>query len=445
LFPRPFSSFKVLFILLILTLSLGFSACSQSTFPDNSERTDDNPDGKIAAIPTTVLSITGGNVFIMKPGSNQWVKAEEGTNLEVDYKLKTEVSSQATVSFFDGSTIELEGETEITLSQLGFDEDSSRVNIHLRQELGQTISRIKKLADSESRYEVETPAAVAAVRGTIMLVKVNPDGSTVVGNIEGLVSVIAQGVEAKVTQGSHVVVIPGQVPGPVVPGITPTTTSIPTPSAEQSNTGSAGSGLASTPASQAAKIAIENIADRQTAYPGDTITYSYRVTNMGFEPLSDISLMNNKVEKIGFKSGDVNSNQYLDPGETWIFTGNYIIKAGESGQLTNSVTASGTGPNKDKAIASTEASVKVLDIIVQITSLQQGNLVTRTISFGGTVNDPSITQATITLNGQSSVVDVINGSFSTSVDLVDGTNTLTVTVTKPGGVMVSSSVMLVPE
>ncbi len=444
---RPIISSKVLlFVLSLLTFSLAFSSCGQQSSVGNPIQTEDNPAGQLASIPTTVLSIVGGDVFLMRPGSNQWVKAEEGISLDVDYKLKTEINGEATISFFDGSSIELKGETQVTLRDLGFDETSSKVNIRLRQELGQTISRVKKLADPESRYEIETPAAVAAGRGTTMFVQVAQDGTTFVGNIEGLVSVVAQGIEVKVTQGSHVVVMPGHTAGPVEPGTTPSpvvtsTYSLPT----QNPTPSSGSGLTSVPPSQTAKIAIEKNADRQTAYPGDTIVYSYRVTNSGSLPLSDILVTDVNVQELIYNSGDINSNGYLDVGETWLFSSSYLVKAGESGLVINTATVSGTGPNSEIATASADASVSVIEIIVKFTSLQEGSIVTRTISIAGTVNDPSITQATITVNGQSSGMDVIDGNFNTSVELADGSNTITVTVTKAGGVVVSSSVMLEPQ
>ncbi len=447
MFLRPIVSSKVLlFVLSLLTLSLAFSSCGQQSTVGNPIQTEDNPVGQLASIPTTVLSIVGGDVFLMRPGSNQWVKAEEGISLEVDYKLKTEISGEATISFFDGSTIELKGETEVTLRELGFDEASSKINVRLRQELGQTISRVKKLADPGSRYEIETPAAVAAVRGTTMFVQVAQDGATFVGNIEGLVSVVAQGVEIKVTQGSHVVIMPGQVAGPVEPGATPSPVVTPTNTFPSQNaTPSSGSGLTSVPASQTAKIAIEKTADRQTAYPGDTIIYSYRVTNSGPLPLSDILVTDIKVQELTYNSGDINSNGFMDVGETWLFSSSYLVKAGESGLLTNTATVSGTSPNGEIVTASANATVSVVEIIVKFTSLQEGAVVTRTISIAGTVNDPSITQATITVNGQSSGMDVIDGNFNASVELADGTNTITVTVTKAGGVVVSSSVTLVPQ
>jgi hypothetical protein len=107
----------------------------------------------------------------MKPGEKEWSRGEAGTTLGVDYKIKTAANGHATLTFFEGSIIELEGNTEIGLAELGMAGTSS--TIKLKQTIGETISRVKKLADPASRYEIETPAAVAAVRGTTMYVSVS--------------------------------------------------------------------------------------------------------------------------------------------------------------------------------------------------------------------------------------------------------------------------------
>jgi hypothetical protein len=146
----------------------------------------------------------------MKSGDVNWLSGEVGMTLEEDYRIKTGPSGRATITFFEGSTIELEGGTEILLSELNIDGTASQIGI--AQSLGRTISRVKKLVDPASSYEVETAAAVAAVRGTTLSVAVDAEGVTVVANIEGLVSVTAQGVEVELEEGERTTVEPGKPP-----------------------------------------------------------------------------------------------------------------------------------------------------------------------------------------------------------------------------------------
>jgi hypothetical protein len=167
----------------------------------------------------TVISSITGTVSVLVPPSNEWTIGKVGMVLIKENSLKTEIASGATVSFFDGSTIEIHESTEIKIVDLTVNPTTGTTTTLLNQKIGQTISRLNKLVDSSSRYEIETPAAVAAVRGTTMQVTVAADGSTTVANIEGSVSVTAQGKEVMVPPGQHSFTVPGQAPGPPQPGL----------------------------------------------------------------------------------------------------------------------------------------------------------------------------------------------------------------------------------
>jgi hypothetical protein len=159
----------------------------------------------------TILSISSGEVFVMRAGSADWIKADAGISLEVGDSVKSGANSKAEITFFDGSTIELEAGTQIQVTSLAVAADTGSTTILLKQEVGKTISRVTKLADPASRYEVETPACIAAVRGSIMQVEV-VDGKTWVTCIEGNVWVIANGVALKVPEGQTCLVVPGGAP-----------------------------------------------------------------------------------------------------------------------------------------------------------------------------------------------------------------------------------------
>lgn len=57
---------------------------------------------------------------------------------------------------------------------------------------------------------------------------------------------------------------------------------------------------------------------------GGAVTYSYAVTNPGTEPLSDVSITDNKCTSLPGRvighPGDINKNNLLDAGEVWQFT-----------------------------------------------------------------------------------------------------------------------------
>ncbi len=83
---------------------------------------------------------------------------------------------------------------------------------------------------------------------------------------------------------------------------------------------------------------------------GETITYTFTVTNEGNASLSNIvvndPLLGGPVA--GPLSGDTNNDGILDVTETWIYTGTYTITQGDidAGQVTNQATVTGIAPNQ---------------------------------------------------------------------------------------------------
>ena len=144
-----------------------------------------------------------------KPFAVDWVAAKVKDSLAENDTVRSGANSNAAITFFDGSVITLEANTRIEIKQLT---SSKPTSIRLKQEIGETVSTIEKLIDSASRYEIETPAAVAGVRGSSMRVSVSPDGTTIVQNLEGQIAVTAQGVEVEIPVGSESTVHPGEVP-----------------------------------------------------------------------------------------------------------------------------------------------------------------------------------------------------------------------------------------
>ncbi len=237
-----------------------------------------------------VLSMKDGDVFVMETDADNWVEAQVNLVLEPGDTIKVGDDSRAEIAFFEGSIIELEAGTIISISELSVAADTGSTTISLNEEIGKTISRVTKLSDQASSYEVITPACAAVVRGSIMEVYVDQEGITEVINQEGFIAATSQGSEVQIPEGMKSIVIPGQPP------------SLPTP------IGGEGAG----------SIHItKSIMDDN----GDTITYLYEVTNLGDTPQSNVYVIDDEVDVITYVSGDTNNNDILDPGETWLYTG----------------------------------------------------------------------------------------------------------------------------
>jgi hypothetical protein len=174
----------------------------------------------------TVLTTANGDISVSELGTSFFVPGTVGMQLRVGDTLKSGKDSSATVTFFEGSTLELKADTQIVITSLSQTKSGS-TTILLKQTIGETISHVIKLADPKSRYEIETISATAAVRGSIMVVAITSSGVTSVGNEEGTVSIIAQGIEISIPQGSHSVALPGKAPSQPEPGTTTSTISTP--------------------------------------------------------------------------------------------------------------------------------------------------------------------------------------------------------------------------
>ena len=198
--------FRILLVSPVLFLCLGILACGSTAK---------------AFTPSTVLSIVGGNVHVLKTGTQDWSNGEENMILQTGDKIKTDPGAKATITFFDGSIIDLNGDTEISLDELFGKSASSAKTIKIGQEIGETSSNVMKLIDPASRYEIDTQSGVAAVRGSKMVVQVVTDGTTNVYNVEGTISFTAQGQEVMIPVGSVSSAKPGETPSAPQPGTPP--------------------------------------------------------------------------------------------------------------------------------------------------------------------------------------------------------------------------------
>ena len=216
--------------ILIISLALALWGCSctptQPEIPSEtpSELSPDETPSETPSTPTsTVSSQTGilteisGKVTVLTAGSTNWTEAEIGMQLEAGDRIKTEADSSALITFFEGSTTELQPNTEMAIEELSIAVETGATTVSLEQSLGKTKSRVAKLIDPGSRYEVTTPSGSAVVRGTEYEVEVFSDGSAIVRVYKGSVRAEREGKQEIVNAGYQISFIPGEELGPAIP------------------------------------------------------------------------------------------------------------------------------------------------------------------------------------------------------------------------------------
>ena len=158
------------------------------------------------------LSILTGSANVITAGNCNVQPGTDGMTLNAGDRVKSLPDSTALLTFFDGSTLALESDTDIEIEQLELGDNQQTITILLKQWTGKTWSHVVKMVDRGSHYEIKTPSAVALVRGTQFLTEVDEVGATKVLTVEGLVSVSAQGEEIFLPVGQQTEVDPGTPP-----------------------------------------------------------------------------------------------------------------------------------------------------------------------------------------------------------------------------------------
>jgi len=176
----------VIVVVLAISLALAALGCTPAAAPSTTEPTP------TVSTEFSILTGLSGSVTVLPTGSTIWTEAQVGMNLTSGDRLSTGANSSALITFFEGSTIELQSDTEVGIEELTTTLETQSTAISLEQTIGNTRSRVEKLIDPISRYEITTPSGSAVVRGTEFTVEVFLDGTTVVTVIDGSLLVVAR-------------------------------------------------------------------------------------------------------------------------------------------------------------------------------------------------------------------------------------------------------------
>ncbi|MCA9386012.1 FecR domain-containing protein [Candidatus Dojkabacteria bacterium] len=133
-------------------------------------------------IPPVTLYAESEGIFYKLPENDSYIElTNEAIELPNDSSIKT-TTGTGYVIFADNSMMSIDRNTEVEI-------EYEYENIKITQLIGNTWHRVKKIVRAESRYIVETPTTLAAVRGTKFGVYTGEDGDTSVYVIDGNVGV----------------------------------------------------------------------------------------------------------------------------------------------------------------------------------------------------------------------------------------------------------------
>jgi ferric-dicitrate binding protein FerR (iron transport regulator) len=110
------------------------------------------------------ISVLVGSATITRGGAN--IPAVNGAKVDVGDRLATAAGSNLTVTLSDGSQIELTDSSTLTIDENTLDANGARASTKLSLLNGLVHSIVRTTPGTPPNYEVHTPNAVAAVRGT---------------------------------------------------------------------------------------------------------------------------------------------------------------------------------------------------------------------------------------------------------------------------------------
>ncbi len=134
------------------------------------------------------VSFAQGAVFRAEKEEGPYRRVSEGSEVyEGDY-LKTEADSRAEARLEDRSVIRVGSESRVKIEKAQFNQKDQTKQVQVKLVIGRFWAKVTKLF-GESKFDVESPNAVAGVRGTAFGVDQSADKQTTVRVFNGKVLV----------------------------------------------------------------------------------------------------------------------------------------------------------------------------------------------------------------------------------------------------------------
>lgn len=157
--------------------------------------------GPRGANAAALSAVTG--IVEVQDGDGGWTPAPDGYRIKSGQRLRTAADSQAMLTFFDGTQVTLDPNTDLVLSNIAGDW-GKKLQVAMIQNDGVTSHQVVPLQGADALYNVMTPSGEASVKGTSFKVLVEETGSSVFSVDSGAVLVSNNGEEAILAAGQGV-------------------------------------------------------------------------------------------------------------------------------------------------------------------------------------------------------------------------------------------------
>ncbi|MBD3345614.1 MAG: hypothetical protein GF401_11180 [Chitinivibrionales bacterium] len=168
----------------------------------------------VSAQPVARVGALEGKAGMLRKGSENWRNVRPNMPLKVGDQLYTQPESFVEIRYSKGQILRMDESTKITI------EESSEKTTKTKSSIGRIWVNMKKMVTQGDEFQVATPTAVAAIRGTVFNINTDKDSSTSVDVYDGKVAVgpadRLKKKKKKTQPSTGVTEIPGpeEIPGP---------------------------------------------------------------------------------------------------------------------------------------------------------------------------------------------------------------------------------------
>jgi hypothetical protein len=162
---------------------------------------------------TAIVARLQGSAELLRAGESNTVPLQAGATLRSGDRIMTGADSNLTLQFADDSRLLVLADSEVLMDSLSAWGTTGMVDTSIRLQGGRVDTRVKPSRGPGSRYQIITPAAVAAVRGTDFRVSAETGKPVMRSEVtEGTVGVGDAGKSTRVKAGFGLVAEAGKVP-----------------------------------------------------------------------------------------------------------------------------------------------------------------------------------------------------------------------------------------
>jgi hypothetical protein len=134
-----------------------------------------------------------GKVEVKAAGEEAFGPLGDARHVRAGDVVRTAEDGGVTLNWVDGSRIRLGPNTEMTVLQCQIDKTKQAQSYLFKLDVGQVWVRVLQTLGRQSKFEIQTPTATAAVRGTVFSVEVDDAGATTVSVLKGEVALEGAG------------------------------------------------------------------------------------------------------------------------------------------------------------------------------------------------------------------------------------------------------------